>query len=186
MLAHQWVFKILFMVVFFPFLASAESEHDDNEVTNNYLKLQNLIHLQGDQHNAFISTLLTQINNSDYTFLKPAVFANLAVLNINAGNKAKGQEYLADSIQAFNNTSYNKYTNSALYKVSRANLLIGQYAKAIEYTNQLNAFAVEHNGKKMEVRALLNLGLIYAELQLYDLAEIRLNKSLEKASSLGG
>lgn len=184
-LAYRWVFKRLLMVVLFPFLASAESEHDDNEVINNYLKLQNLIHLQGEQHNAFIPTLLTQINNSDYTFLKPAVFANLAVLNINAGNKVKGQEYLADAVQAFNNTSYNNYSNSALYKISRAYLLIGQYAKAIEYTNQLNTYAVEHNGKKMEVISLLNLGLIYAELQLYDLAEIRLYKSLEKASSLG-
>lgn len=184
MLAYRWVLKILFMVFLLPFLASAESELDD-EVINNYLKLQDLIHLQGNQHNLFISTFLTQINNPDYTFLKPAVFANLAVLNINAGNKVKGQEYLANAVQAFNNTSYNKYTNSALYKVSRAYLLIGQYAKAIEYTNQLNSLAVEHNGKKMEVRSLLNLGLIYAELQLYDLAEIRLNKSLEKAASLG-
>jgi hypothetical protein len=49
----------------------------------------------------------------------------------------------------------------------------------------MNSYAIKNNDKKMEIRALLSLGLIYDELQLYDLAESPLNKSLEKAILLG-
>jgi len=184
-LTVRWGFTIFFMLFLLPFSTLAKNEIDNSSVITNYLKLQNLIHLQGDKNKHLISELINQINSPQYAFLKPAVFAHLAVLNINEGYKIKGNKYLAEAVRTFKITSYNKYTNSALYKMSRAYLLIGQYAKSIEYTNLMNAYAIRNNDRKIEIRALLNLGLIYDELQLYDLAETPLKKSLEKAISLG-
>jgi diguanylate cyclase (GGDEF)-like protein len=184
-LLARWRFKASCMLVLLSFSLQAENGVDNAYVINNYLQLQNLIHLQGDKHKPLISELINQVNTPQYAFLKPAVLANLAVLNINEGYKVKGNKYLADAVRAFKVTPYNKYTNSALYKMSRAYLLIGQYPKSIEYTNLMNSYALQSNDKKMEIRALLSLGLIYDELQLYDLAETPLNKSLEKAISLG-
>ena len=181
----RWRFKTSCMLFWLSFSVHAENGVDNAYVINNYLALQNIIHLQGDKHKPLISELIKQVNTPRYAFLKPAVLANLAVLNINEGYKVKGNKYLADAVRAFKVTPYNKYTNSALYKMSRAYLVIGQYPKSIEYTNLMNSYALQNNDKKMEIRALLNLGLIYDELQLYDLAETPLNKSLDKAVSLG-
>lgn len=185
MLVFRCGFTVLCLFFFSLFLVHAENKTDNFDVINNYLKLQNLSHLQGDKHHDLISELITHVNTPEYAFLKPAVFANLAVLNINEGNDFKGSKYLVDAVRSFKKTTYNQYTNGSLYKISRAYLLIGQYPKSIEYTNRLNFHAVKNNDMEMEIRALLNLGLIYDELQLYDLAETPLNKSLDKATSLG-
>ena len=97
----RWRFKAFCMLFLFSFSLHAENGEDNAYVINNYLELQNLIHLQGDKHEPLISELINQVNTPQYAFLKPAVLANLAVLNINEGYKVKGNKYLADAVRAF-------------------------------------------------------------------------------------
>ncbi|MGG2016761.1 helix-turn-helix domain-containing protein [Bacillus sp. S10(2024)] len=129
--------------------------------------------------NALYGLILLKSNYSDnYPLLKLTLFFNLSFSYCRISEFSKGLEVLNEALDLINKSKFS-YNEGLFYMLKGlSHLYLKEYDEGIKANNKAISILDQENDKQYLIGSLTNLGIIYRELQNYQLSIENIKKSL--------